>query len=278
VTKLRNKIHVLCYSSSSSSPNVIRVVDDKSPFRLQKKIEIQEIKEPWNIVSSEKENCLYVSEPRENCVWKITRGTVDSENQIIIKWLTTDYEPQGLSMSSDNHLLIASYYSSILRLYGPNSEFVRSVQLPRDIKNPIHAVETPTGTFIILHRCVEKKKEGWSGLIWLFREMKWDIGEVTRDGKMVIRRFIAANDSQRLRNPDFLSLDSERQLFVADYANHRVILLNSDLRWNRVICPTIDEDEDDEEKRIQLPKRLYYDEETKQLIVGCFGVIRIYTL
>ena len=135
VTKLRNEIYVLCRSISSSSSNhVIRVFEDRIPFRLQKTIEIKEIKYPRDIGSSEKGNCLYVSDYDEKCVWKITRETDDQHK--IIKWLTTDYQPYTLSVSSDGQLLMVNHSSSILMIYGSDAELIRSIQLPRDIKRP----------------------------------------------------------------------------------------------------------------------------------------------
>src|SRR6218665_3312652 len=90
MTKLRNEIYVLCHRD-----NLIRVYEDRYPFRLKKNMEIEETKFPFNIVSSEKENCLYVSDFDRNSVWKITRQTDDQHK--IIKWLTTDYAPLPIS-------------------------------------------------------------------------------------------------------------------------------------------------------------------------------------
>src|SRR6218665_1702767 len=68
ITKLRNEIYVL-----SITHNLISVYEDRYPFRLKKNMKIEETKFPICIVSSEKENCLYVSDYDEQCVWKITR-------------------------------------------------------------------------------------------------------------------------------------------------------------------------------------------------------------
>ena len=89
-TKLRNEIYILFHSGEFvRNVSRIRVFEDRYPFRLQTDIKTEEIKYPIDIVSSEKENCLYVSDDDENCVWKITRETDDQQK--ILKWLTTDY-------------------------------------------------------------------------------------------------------------------------------------------------------------------------------------------
>ena len=91
------------------------------------------------------------------------------------------------------------------------------------------------------------------------------VSELTRDGQMIIRRFISLNETQQLNEPRYLSLDSDDQVFVAEYSNEGVILLDSDLKWNRILCPT---KEETEETKIRYVYSVFYDEEKKQLIVG----------
>src|SRR6218665_2045075 len=107
VTKLLNEIHILCKSHTFSGPIVIRVFQDRNLFRLLREIEVNEIKSPRDIGSSEKEKCLYISDRAEKCVWKSTRENANQHK--IIKWLTTDYEPGTLSVSNDGQLLMVNY-------------------------------------------------------------------------------------------------------------------------------------------------------------------------
>jgi len=88
-----------------------------------------------------------------------------------------------------------------------------------------------------------------------------DVSELTRDGQMVIRRFIPSNEIHKLIYPAYLALDSDDQVFVADSGKDRVVLLDSDLKWNRILCPT------KEEEGINTHfQRICYDDEKKQLI------------
>jgi len=279
VTKLRNEIYVLCRSIRSSYPTEIRVFEDGRPFRLQRKIEIREIKYPKDIGSSEKENCLYVSDNGVNCVWRITRDTDDQHK--IVKWLATDFEPLNLSVSSDGRVLIVSRLkpSSFLKIYESGGKFIRSMRLPKDIVEPRHAVETSIGNFIIIHDCIEKEEGGDSWSSGRKKVNKCVVSELTRDGQMVIRRFIPSNESQNLSDPFYLTLDSDDRVFVTERENQRAVLLDSDLKWNRILCPAKEE----VETLIQWPQRLFYDEELKQLIVGGRDLylreaINIYTL
>ena len=67
MNKLQNEIYVL-YRSFVDDPSVIRVFEDRFPFRYmkEKKVTIREIEYPEDSASSEEENCLYISEYDKN--------------------------------------------------------------------------------------------------------------------------------------------------------------------------------------------------------------------
>jgi len=256
ITKLRNEIYLLCRSFPY---NIICTFDVRFPFRLLKRINIKEIRDPDDIRSSEKENVLYVSDLDRKFIWKIVRETDDKHQ--IIKWLTLDYYPTTFSMSGDGHVLVYNSTLSILRIYGSNAELLRSTELTRDIQNPYYAAGTSFGNFIVLHWWMDEKTAESEGN----REWLIVMSEVSRDGQTVVRRFIPSNEKQKLNRPEYILLDSDDRVFVADTENNRVILLDSDLRWNRIICPTNEEKE--VRRPIPSPCRLCYDEEMKQLII-----------
>jgi len=64
-----------------------------------------------------------------------------------------------------------------------------------------------------------------------------------------------------LQRPHHLSSDSEGGVLVADYSNHRILLLNSELQLQHVLV--------DAESQVELwwPMRLHYDKLTSQLYV-----------
>jgi len=267
---MRNEIYVLCQTYLFHG---IRVFEDQHPFRLQKKIHLKDDDLSSDIGSSENENCVYVSYLLETCVWKVVRKT--NGKYKITKWLVIDYQPLTLSVLSNGHLLIVGDSLSKLMIYGLDAEFIRSIQLERDIEHPMHAVETSVGNFVILHRWLEEGKQK-SESNGKEKVIKWGIYEQTRDGQVVNRRFVPAFEKQRLICPEYLSLDSDDRVFVADKGNGnngRVILLDSDLKWNQIIlCPTKELEE------MQWPPKLYYDDEKKQLIVGGGFRVNVYTL
>src|SRR6218665_2972773 len=145
VTKLRNEIYILLEARYGVLSR-IRGFNDRYPFRLQTEIKAEEINGPSDIGSSEKENCLYVCDYIQRCVWKITRETDDQHK--IIKWLTTDSQPLTLSVSRDGELLMIDLSSHCLMIYRSDAELIRSIPFPRDTKKPQHVVETSIGNFI----------------------------------------------------------------------------------------------------------------------------------
>src|SRR6218665_1940480 len=197
VTKLRNKIYVLSQDVTGLK-NAIRVFEDRNPFRLLEEIKMkQRFATMFDIGSSEKDNCLYVADGREYCVWKIMNGADDKHK--IIKWLITDYRVYQctLSVSSVGNVLIICKYLSNLNIYGSDAEH-RSIQLPQGVEYPVHAVETSIGYFMVLHEWMINEKEGEKGEHVREGDTKWVVSEITRDGQMVIRRFIPLNEIQKL--------------------------------------------------------------------------------
>ena len=223
VTKLRNEI----YAVLESHGYVIYVFEDEHPFNLRNKIRMTEIPYCSDIASSERENCLYATDIRTNCVWKITIEAGGRHK--VMKWLATDYLPFSLSVSGGrtSQLLVVNNASSKLMIYGPDAELLRSIQLPENIVGPIHAVETSFGNFIIIHMCelkeiVERKESVIPSSFAAVgpKAMKlFVVSELTRDGQVVVRRFIPSNEEQYLNLPSYLSLDSNDQVFVAEADN-----------------------------------------------------------
>jgi len=133
-----------------------------------------------------------------------------------------------LYVSSLGNLLIVCEFLPHLNIYRSDAEH-QSIQLPTGIKYPNHAVETSIGNFIILHTWIKTEEEGVIAEGWGIRgpEHMHVLSELTRDGQMVVRRFIPSNEMQKLIHPAYLALDSDDQVFVADSGKDRIVLLDS---------------------------------------------------
>lgn len=262
VTKLRNEIYVL-------HNHDIYVFEGQDPFCLQKKLDISYSKRPYDLQSCEKENCIFVSDSRINCIFRVTRETGEEKPLKLV-----DHDPRNLSVSSDGQVLVINRSQpTCLTIFRPGAKHFRSIELPRDVGYPvIHAVETSTGNFIILSRLekIEEKK-----LSVGTDRIKNGICEVTGDGQTVIRRLIPSSEMLMLNSNSYLALDDDDRVFVADNGNGRVILLDFDLTWNRILCPV---KEETKETKMLCPNTLYFDKDKKQLIVGGVFGVNVYTL
>jgi len=108
---------------------------------------------------------------------------------------------------------------------------------------PQHAVESPTGTFIVSLNNTQLKQ--------------CQVVEVNTGGE-VLRQF----SGSRLTSLDtpHVAVDSRGNIFVADYDNFHILLLDNHLSLRRVII--------DEHQLDCKPLRLCYREDKGQLLVG----------
>lgn len=251
VTKLDNEIFVLC-----AHPTFVLGFDDQRPFRLQRKLELSEIENPFDIASSKKSKCLYIADRGNQCIWKLTTDV----NQLT-ELLSDVGEPFTFSLSSDDQLLILRWSEPSSQLYVYNKTGILSqiLLLPSDIQMPIHCVRKPNGEFIISHKIAMTKT--------------WTISILGNDGQTVVRQFCPRDRSEEMSVPWHLALDCESDLlFVADYSNNRVNLVDLNSLDLKHVLPI-------KEKRSSLPLRLFYDSKERQLIVGrFFNKVNIYCL
>ena len=103
---------------------------------------------------------------------------------------------------------------------------------------------------------------------WIEDEDHDGVSEVDREGH-VIRSFGGrrGKGQHQLALEYFgghIAIDSFGRVLVADWGNDRILLLTEHLEFDRVL---LDKERGDFNSR---PKRLYYDEQNKQLMIG-FG-------
>jgi len=120
---------------------------------------------------------------------------------------------------------------------------LRRVGLPEYMET-YHAVESPTGTFIVAHRN---------------RQLNQDqVSEVSTEGQ-VLRQF--SGHSQHI------AVDRQGNIFVADSDmrdNGRILLLDGQLALRRVIV-------NQRQLSDRLPRRICYTDQSGQLLIGFFG-------
>lgn len=267
VTKLRHNIYVLCQTRLNSyAPNSIYIYEGRNRFRFLQQFGLKDVVHPWDIAASPVGNCLYITDCAINSVWKIR----PKARYRVTKWRDNVTSPWTLSVKNNGQVLIArSQPRPILEIYRTNGTLYSVTTLPVGIHNPNHAVQTSTGNFVVLHW---KKQEESTSTVWIP-----SISEVTVGGR-ILRSMSQGEVSRQLDNPSHVFIDSADRVFIADSGNNRVIMLDSELNWSRVMLASGHQELQDEQDAIRWPVRLFYDEKNKQLGVAgeVFGV-NIYT-
>jgi len=242
VTQLRDVVYVVCYRSSR-----IRTFSSTTHQRLTD-INVSGLRHPWDIAGCEQTSHVYVADSGE-CVWRVS-----SDGEDVKRWLpkspSDTFRPYTLSVTS-SRLLVTSGSTQQLTLYDADGDELSRVRLPDymnrllDYMNPYHAVESPTGTFIVCHRNTQLRQ--------------YHVSEVSNEGQ-VLRQFSGPLGYSPLTWSCHIAIDSQGNIFVADYGNHRILLLDTQLALHHVII-------DKFHHGSVRPERLCYIEQSGQLLV-----------
>ena len=185
--------------------------------------------------------CLYMSDNSNTCIHRY-----DLRSSDIMQWQVPG-SPGGLSVTPSCNLLVTcrGEPSKLVELSADSGQCVREITLQSDIVNPWHSVQLTTGQYVVCHGFLHND---------LHR-----VCLVDDDGK-VARSYGGPRGSKvgQLSNPHHLAVDKDSQfIFVADWFNHRVVLLSPTLEFVRYVI-----------EKLSNPERLYLDQSTRRLFVG----------
>jgi len=232
VAEFNSKLYVACvesarilvfdfsYSGSSSSSS--------SSFDRLEDIELEELNNPSNIAVNAKTNELYVADWGAQCaIWRVNL----QYGKQIDKFIATQWKPRSISVNS-SRLLIIPQHGESLYLYSDDGQQSNHVELPRFIC-ALHAVETVRKTYIVghWHRFVED----------LTPSASHGVTEVDVNGNVV--RMVDSGEQTincvRFNQPRYLLLDIDGHVIVADALNKRLVLLNADLKMERILMDSL---------------------------------------
>ena len=230
-------IHVHCAAESL----VIMRFNARTHERLTD-ITVEGLRQPRDIAACQQTSVIYVADAA--FVWRVSSGGGD-----VRRWLPKSpsnmFKPDTLSVTS-SRLLVTSRDTSRLRQFDAIGDELRQVDLPRDM-HPHHAVELPAGTFVVSHYNRQLKQ--------------YQVSDVNIGGQ-VLRQFSGSRLLPlRLGDTPHMAVDSQGSIFVADFGNRRILLLNSELTLRRVI---IDEHQLKDKHKLE---RMCYSQQSGHLLV-----------
>ena len=115
---------------------------------------------------------------------------------------------------------------------------IKSIALPTELYGLEHAVQSSSGSYFVAHTNAQ---------------ITPTISELASDGHTLIRSWIWES------NINHMSIDHDGQLTIADMS--RVVTLNPQMNQTRDLM-------DHDHHKVYFPKRLYYSDETRQLIIS----------
>jgi len=235
VTQLGDVVYIVTQSSST-----IRRFSATTHQRLAD-IDTKGVKDPLDIAACERMSQLYVADWAE-CVWRMSPDGADIKRRLP-KSPSDRLGLCTLSVTSSRLLVTSASDNQLIHLDAGGDE-LRRVRLP-DYMHPRHAVESPSGTFIVFHRNTQLHQ--------------YQVSEVNTEGQ-VLRQF-----SGSLGEPVRIAADSHGNIIVADRKYPRILLLDAKLALRRVIM-------DEHQLNYREPVCLCYMEQSGQLLVGFDGI------
>jgi len=243
VAQVRDVVYIVCRQSSTilrfSATTHQRLTD----------IIVKDLKSLFDIAACEQTSQLYVGDSGE-CIWRVSTDGADMK-----RWWSSPssdtFIPWSLSVTSTRLLVTSLGTKQLMQLSAGGAE-LRRVQLPLYME-PQHAVESPTGTFIVSHKNKQLNQS--------------QVSEVNTGGE-VLRHF-SGSRLPSLGLPGHVAVDSHGNILVADRDNRHILLLDAQLKLRRVI---IDEDQLNDKQ----PWRLCYREQSGQLLVGYAGGVTVF--
>ena len=234
VTSLGNDVFVARYNSQQK----IEVYDAKT-FTLQRHIAVHGLGVTFGIAACPNNNCLYASDSDNASVHRVEL----SASNAVMKWSVARY-PVGLSVNGEHNLIVVSHNERKLQIFTTRGTLLQDIQLRVDMEGPWHAVQLPTGQFLV----------SLSGLLDR-------ICLVGVDGA-VVRSYGGWKGSKltQLHEPRGLAVDRGRVL-VADVGNNRLLVMDQSLSSAHEMSASVDTD-------LQGPRSLWYDQSSRRLCVG----------
>ena len=259
----------MCVDSNSSSPTATRVIPGGNPiggvtslgddmfvvrdfkqeievydtktFKLQRHITVPGLgRQSCGLAACPHNNCLYASDWESSNVHRVEL----SGRNAVMKW-SVARNPRSLSVNSEHNLLVVSSGERKLQIFTTHGTLLQNIELQADIKYPRHAVQLPTGQFLVSH-------EGSLHRVCL----------VGVDGA-VVRSYGGQKGSQltQMNYPTGLSVDREGRILVADQGNNRLLVIDQSLSSAHEMSVCVD-------GGLNHPSCLWYDQSRRRLHIG----------
>jgi len=202
VTSLDNLLYVL----RSTPAGQIEVYDTKS-YRLQRHLSVPGLRTGRDMTACSRNRCAYISDGGNKCVHRLALPGADAKT-----WPVGDI-PYCVSVTDKHSVLVTCDRVRKIKEFSTDGKLLNEVSVAQDVVSPGHTIQSFSDEFIVCHggdyNAVHR------------------VCLVDYDGQ-VVKAFGGSkgSDSQQMNHPVHLAFDKNKFVFVADYNNHRVLLLS----------------------------------------------------
>lgn len=195
-------------------------VFNSSKFSFSRRWKKKDLIDPMDIVSCKKNKCLFIMDYKAREQSK-TIVVVNSNGKLLAK-VGTGPDYGRLSVTEDSNVILTVFLKDKLNVYSPDGQFLYEIQLPTGIVHPRHAIKLTNGNIVVSH---EFSGFGFRGVCIVGKD-----GAIKKScgGK-------SGSDVGQMNSPNYLAVDKDGFVFVADPTESRVLLLNPDLQFESEI-------------------------------------------
>jgi len=196
----------------------VEVYDVASSYCLQRCLTVPNARCFIDMTSCEHYRCVYMSDPTARCVHRL-----DVQNSVR-KWPINN-TPACLAVNVVHNLLVTCSDAQTIKEYSASGNYLRNIPLPQGVVNPRHAVELPSGGFILCHGSSSRNDP-------IHR-----VCMVSPDGHYVLHSHggYRGSNSGQYNGPHHLAVAENGCVFVVDVFNRRVTLLSQTLSYIRQV-------------------------------------------
>lgn len=213
---LDKELFVVTYKSSQIE------VYDSIILSFSRRLNLSELLNPLGTGCCSKNKCLYIMDYKGDGRTKEFLR-VDRNGTLIAKWSTGGDFGYGVSVTDESNVILTLCNKNKLKEYSPNGQLIQAINLSdAGICFPWHAIKMKNGNFVV--SCGHGD------------ELMHTVCLVDGNGTLLKSFGGKRNpDIKRLFLPAYLSVDVSGNVLVVDRLDRRVLLLDSNLEFNKEI-------------------------------------------
>jgi len=215
-------------------------VYDAVTFTLQRRLSVPGLGTSYSLAACASNKCLYASDLDND---RIHRVELTGSNAVT-KW-SVGRHPVGLTVNSAKNVVVVIHGERKLKEFTTHGTLLLTIQLQPDIELPRRVTELTSGQFVI-------SDEGTHHRVCLL-----DVQGA------VVQSYGGAqgSDLTKMSRPEGLTVDKIGNILVADYGNHRLLVLDRSLTSAHEMSVSVD-------GGLKEPFSPWYDKSRGRLYVG----------